>query len=202
MTMAEAGECPYAATDTAVLYLARSLSESRLEAFEEHLFSCERCLNETRVGLEIRAAAQRSSGLAGPGLRRVAWRPLAIAAALAAVLIGAWQFQRSKGPAADAVTRGDEARALAVRARSVMDGLELSWRPVPRADVYRVEISSSEGTLLLKREVPGATLSVRRDELAASAGGALYVRVSALDSLRQEIVSSSPVSIDAKPRKE
>jgi hypothetical protein len=196
MTMGEADECSYAATDSAVRYVARSLSASQEEAFEEHLFTCDRCFNEARLGLEIKAAASpRSGGLAGPALRRVLWRPLAIAAALAAVLLGAWQLQRSNGPAVDGVTRGGGARALAVQARSGADAVEVSWTPVPRADVYRVEVSSGEGALLLKREVPGTSLSMRRDDLAAAAGGALYVRVTALDSLRQEIAASSPVSI-------
>ena len=202
MTMGEAGECSYAATDSAVHYVAGRLSESGAEAFEEHLFTCDRCSNEVRLGLEIKAASSRSGGLAGPTSRGALWRPLAVAAALAVVLLGAWQLQRSKGPAVDGVTRGGDARALAVQARSGADGVEVSWTPVPRADVYRVEVSSREGALLLKREVPGTSLSMRRDDLAAAAGGALYVRVTALDSLRQEIAASSPVSIGPPIRRD
>lgn len=202
MTMGEAGECSYAARDSAVHYVAGRLPGSGAEAFEEHLFTCDRCSNEVRLGLEIKAASSRSGGQAGPTSRGALWRPLAVAAALAVVLLGAWQLQRSKGPAVDGVTRGEGARALAVQARPGADGIEVSWTPVPRADVYRVEISSGEGALLLKREVPDSSLRVRRDDLGAAAGGALYVRVTALDGLRQEIASSSPVSIDPNSRKD
>lgn len=196
MTMGEAGECSYAATDSAVRYVAGRLSGSEAEAFEEHLFTCDRCLNEARLGLEIRAAASpQSRGLTEQASRRVLWRPLAIAAAFAAALLGGWHLQRSKGPAADGVTRGEDVRALAVQAHSGADGVEVSWTPVSRADVYRVEVSTGEGRLLLKRDVPGTSVSVGKADLVAAAGGALYVRVTALDGLRQEIAASSPVSI-------
>lgn len=202
MTMSEAGECSYAATDSAVRYIAGRLSGSEAEAFEQHLFTCDRCFNEARLGLEIRAAASpRSRGLTEQASRRVLWRPLAIAAALSVVFLGAWQLQRSKGPAVDGVTRGKDARVLAVQARSGADGVEVSWTPVPRADVYRVEVSTGEGRLLLKRDVPGASVSVGKADLLAAAGGGLYVRVTALDGLRQEIAASSQVPIvPALPR--
>ncbi len=203
MTMGEAGECSYAATDSAVHYVAGRLSESAAEAFEEHLFTCDRCSDEVRLGLEIKAAASsRSHGSAGPAVRGALWRPLAVAAALAVAVLGAWQLQRSKGLASGGVTRGEDARVLAVQAHSDAAGVDVSWAPVARADVYRVEVSSADGALLLKREGPESSLRVRRDDLAASADSAVYVRVTALDSLRQEIASSPPVSINPASRRD
>ena len=196
MTMGEAGECSYAASDSAVRYVAGKLSGSEADSFEEHLFSCDRCLSEARLGLDIKAAAPpQAGGSAGPASRRIFWRPLAIAAALAVGLLGAWQLQRPRGPVADGVTRGEAVRALAVTARPSADGVEVSWTAVPRADIYRVEISTGDGGLLLKRDVPETSVSVRKADLAVATGGALFVHVTALDGVRQEIAASSPVSI-------
>ena len=196
MTMGEAGECSYAASDSAVRYVAGKLSESEAEAFEDHLFTCDRCLSEARLGLEIKAAASpRSGGLVEKASRRVLWRPLAIAATLAAVFFGAWQLQRPRSPAADGVTRGEDARALAVTAHAGAESVEVAWTPVPRADVYRVEVSTGEGRLLLKRDVPATSISLGKADLLAAAGGTLYVRVTALDDLRQEIATSLQLPI-------
>jgi hypothetical protein len=196
MTMGEAGECSYAASDSVVRYVAGSLSGSEVEAFEEHLFGCDRCVSEVRLGLEIKAAASPHGGrLAEPASRRVLWRPLAIAAALAAAFLGTWQLQHARGPAADGVTRGEDVRAIAVTTHPSADRVEVSWTPVPRADIYRVEVSTGEGSLLLKRDVPGTSVSIGKADLAAGAGGALYVRLTALDGLRQEIAASSQIPI-------
>jgi Putative zinc-finger len=195
MTMDEEGGCAYSGTDGAVRYLAGTLSESEVDAFEEHLFACDRCLSEARLGLEIKAAASSPSrGLAGRASRPV-WQPVAIAAALAAALLGAWQLQHAKVLAVDGVTRGEDVRALAVKAHPEADGVEVSWTSVPRADVYRVELSTGEGALLLKRDVSGTSVSIGKADLLAAARGPLYVRVTAFDGLRQEIISSSQVPI-------
>ena len=203
MTMDEAGGCAYGESEGPARYLAGTLSESETDAFEEHFFACDRCLSEVRLGLEIKAVA--SSGTrasAAPASRRIPWRPLAIAAALAVTFLGAWQLQRSRVPAVDGVTRGEDARELAVQARSRADGVDVSWTPVPRADVYRVEISTGEGKLVLKRDVPGTSVPVGKAELGAAAGDTLYVRVTALDGLRQEIAASSPIPIVPALRKD
>ncbi len=203
MTMGEVGACVYVGTDGVVRYVARKLSKAESDSFEEHLFACDRCLSEVRVGLEIKAAASpEPGGSAEQTSRRLPWRPLAIAAALAVTFLGAWQLQRSRVPAVDGITRGEATRALAVHARARVDGVEVSWSSVPRADVYRVEISTGEGKLLLKRDVAGTSVAFGRAELGAVAGDTLYVRVTALDGLRQEVAASSPVPIAPVSRRD
>ena len=194
MTMGEGGACAYAETDTAVRYLAGKLSEAEAEAFEEHLFSCDPCSDETRLGLEIRAATSaRSQASADPAPWRVPWRPLAIAAALSVAFLGAWMAQRAKPPAAEDVTRGGDVRALAVAAHAGAEGIELSWTPIPHADVYRVEISTGDGGLLLKRDVPDTSASIR--DAAVRTSRTVFVRVTALDGLRQEMATSSQIPV-------
>jgi hypothetical protein len=195
MTMGEGGECAYSETDTAVRYLAGRLSESEADAFEEHLFTCDACSRETRLGLEIRAASAPSGGSAEPASWRLPRRPLAIAAALSVAFLGAWMAQRAKSPAAESVTRGEHVPTLAVTAHASAEGVELSWTPIPHADVYRVEISTGEGKLLLKRDVPGTSASV--GDAAVRTGRPAFVRVTALDGLRQEMATSPQTPIVA-----
>jgi tetratricopeptide (TPR) repeat protein len=76
-------------SDAAAQYVAGTLDPGALDAFEEHLLTCEECRNEVRLGSAIRAAAPPVSvpGSLSPATDARRWRraliPLAAAAAIA-----------------------------------------------------------------------------------------------------------------------
>jgi hypothetical protein len=88
-------------SDAAAQYVAGTLDPDALDAFEEHLLSCEDCRNEVRLGAAIRAGGKPVAGAAAPaasvtGRRRVGTLvPIAAAAAIA-LTFGIWSM-RSDG---------------------------------------------------------------------------------------------------------
>lgn len=198
-------------------YVSGNLHGSEAEAFEAHYFACEECWSAVQSALEVRAAfaptteksAERPRGTVGtvaPAARRRAPRAWAVLvpAAVAAVLVGVALFGiRGPTPTAPSgdVLRGGEASLTIETAALSGGGLSVRWGAYPEADLYVVRIQSADGALLLERRVSDPRLEVGRAALPASfEGGAIYVRVEALDSLRSALATSPVTRIDVTVR--
>jgi Putative zinc-finger len=78
--------------ETIERYVRRELAEEERRCFEEHLLDCAECFEEVqtveRFVAGVRSAARTGSLAAAATPHRMRWLPVALAAALAAVLIG------------------------------------------------------------------------------------------------------------------
>lgn len=179
-------------------YAADRLDAERADSFEQHYFACERCWNELRQALEIRAAlsagrdeaAGRVPSRPEPrpaerGRRRLpAW--LAAAAVVALAAVGIWQWQ--PGLDSERTLRGGESTGLDLRVEMTELGLQAGWAAVPGAEAYLFELFDDQGVPLLREETSVTSWSGELD--AAVAARARRARVSALDSLRQTMAAS------------
>jgi hypothetical protein len=178
--------------DVDVRYLAGRLDEAEAAAFEEHVFGCERCWALVRGGVAVRAAGESASAAAvapapgsggtGPAPRWAGgWRPLALAAGLAAVAFGVWRVSTGGGPEGADVLRG-AGSALPVAAELTATGWRVSWPAVTDAGSYRVRIYSEDGMLRLEREVTDTVLAGSSADLGGP--GPFLADVEALDAVR------------------
>lgn len=182
-------------------YLAGTLSEEEAEAFEEHYFGCDRCWSTVQLGLDVRAAERKADAPAVTVTRRAApsatpvsrrrWWPLALAAAVAVLAVGVWQWgdRPAVGPIGDGL-RGpaDSIHAVAsTRGRSLV----ISWQRTPSADRYGVRLQTSNATVVVERVVGDTSFVIPRDSLGGVADGErVYWEVRALDALRRTIARS------------
>lgn len=198
-------------------YLAGTLSEEEADAFEEHYFSCDECWSAVQLGLGVRAAETpekadtrgaplkvQRTGVAPSTIapRRRQWMPVALAAAVAIMAFGLWQWNDNPRmrPADDAL-RGptDSIRAVAsVRGRALV----LSWLATAGADRYGVRLQTRDGTIIVERLTADTSLALSRDSLPAiSESEPVYWEVRALDALRRTIARSRLVPARMPPRR-
>ena len=192
-------------------YLAGALSEEEAEAFEEHYFGCDRCWSAVQLGLDVRAAnragAEPNADVgpltvargAGdrPSLTRRRWWPLALAASVAVLTVGLWQWgdRSTVAPTGDGL-RGpaDSIHAVAsVRGRTLV----LAWQGTPSADRYGVRLQKSDATVVVERIVSDTSFAIPRDSLAGvNDRERVFWEVRALDALRRTIARSRLVPTD------
>jgi hypothetical protein len=187
-------------------YLAGTLSEEEAEAFEEHYFGCDRCWSTVQLGLDVRAASGARTERKGEApaltvargatdrpapLARRRWWPLAMAASIAVLAVGVWQWgdRPTVGPTGDAL-RGpaDSIHAVAtVRGRTLLIG----WQRTPSADRYGVRLQKADATIVVERIVGDTSFAIPRDSLSGVADRErVFWEVRALDALRRTIARS------------
>lgn len=187
-------------------YLAGALSEEEAEAFEEHYFGCDRCWAAVQIGLDVRAAAQTATERrVDPPALAVArgseprpapvaprrWWPLAIAATVAVLAVGVWQW----GGRSPVMPTGDGLRGPADSIHAVASfrgrTLVLSWQGTPSADRYGVRLQKRDATVVVERIVADTSFAIPRDSLSGVADRErLFWEVRALDALRRTIARS------------
>lgn len=178
--------------ETARAYVARTLPEEQTEQFEQHYFSCERCWFRVRQALELREALAAGASVGIRTSRPLAgWTALAAAAAvMLAVSVGIWNLS-SRGPA----MRGPGTEFVPT-VSLVEGGVRVVWRAVDAAGVYRVEVFTHDGALLLAEETPELQMVIREDELLSTEHpGSLVLKVQALDRLRAPLAASPLVKL-------
>ncbi|HEY7635350.1 MAG TPA: zf-HC2 domain-containing protein [Gemmatimonadales bacterium] len=174
-------------SDLDTRYLAGTLSEEEASAFEEHYFGCDRCWALVQQGIAARAGLVSEAKAKRTRPRVRAWWGLAAAAAIAAIGIGLWRWTiPPAGQSAVTAVRGRGTLVLQPSATSA--GAAVAWSPVSDADVYRVRLYSSDGTLLKEREVSDTSLNVPLDSIPhLSPGAKAYWDVEALNRVREPV---------------
>ena len=169
------GDCP---APERLLALARreGSEEERLRTLD-HVMACGDCMRELELVRAIEKAGARNSG-SSAGVHRtsfVTWRraiPLALAASLV-LAVGISLRQRTTDVAGDDPLRGGES-SLVVHGPSTLvaapgDSLIVSWRPVPSASRYLVEVLDDEQRAVITQS-SSDTLAVLRDLRALTPG--------------------------------
>jgi hypothetical protein len=185
--------------DLVVRFVAGRLSKTEAEALEEHCLTCDRCWTELRLATRVHAAADAGTMQAPAvilhgersrlGKKRIlAWG--ALAASFATAAIGLRLLSRS-GPIEH--ERGAGATLTVTAARS-SDGLTLDWSDVDGAARYVVEVMTTEGELLARREVTRSDVAIR---LRAQPDNThrLTVFVTAYDALGTRLAESPMDSV-------
>lgn len=199
--MMEIPEITCAQVDDAHLdirYLKGELPDDLAEAFEAHIFACERCWTLVHGGLAASAAftdaAPESGGLGAtspPARSRRRLVPWAMVAGIAAVLVlyvGGVVRQRN-APLGDAV-RGLASGFTAAVTRSG-DSATVRWSAQPGAAQYRVTVYTAAGDALDRATIQRTQWEVALDSLRRLGGARLWLQVDALDSLDQLIGTTS-----------
>ncbi|UCC71646.1 MAG: zf-HC2 domain-containing protein [Gemmatimonadota bacterium] len=167
-------------------YVAGTLSEAEVQAFESHYLTCGRCQNELRMAAAIRdvlPGVQEASpvpeispaALTGRWLRQHA-RVGAVAAAIAAVLVGVLLVQPARRESLrhrEAVPETADVPRAEVPSGEVRAVEEFRWAAVTAADLYRVTLYDAAGGVIWQvdtRETRAALADTVRLE-----PGALYL---------------------------
>lgn len=176
--------------DLEARYAAGVLSDNEAEAFEQHLFECERCWTMVQRAVEIRAVETRiSRGPARRNNRATRW--LAIAAAATIVVAGTLTFDAWRRQGSEPIAMRGPTDSLHVVTQTRGTTLTASWERAPEATSYRVRLYSASGTLLHNREVTDTSISLPAASLRATAPGtALYWEIQAINRMRQVVARS------------
>ena len=167
-------------------YLAGRLSEPEAEVFECHYLTCSRCQNELRLAAairdvlpEVRQAAQATDvgagTLTGPWFGRHA-RAGAVAAAIAAVLIGVLLVQPSRDerlPHREAVPEAVDVPRSEAPSGEVRTVEEFRWAEVIAADLYRVTLYAAAGEVIW--QVDTRETHIAPPDMVGLEPGALYL---------------------------
>lgn len=200
--MKKAYDCPSGGKgDTALLYLAGTLSEADANAFEEHYFSCADCREDVGRGGELRAALGRPPvGAAAPAARpRRVWLPLAAAAAIAVVGVGLWRFSQPLQDAPSASRASEESIAGLKASARPGGGLDLTWTGPPAATSYEIQVFGRGGRRLWRTETREPVARIEPSALSSLESGETYeIRVEALDGLGQ-VIASGEISSAPRP---
>jgi hypothetical protein len=124
--------------------------------------------------------------------------PTAIAAGVAALLMGTWWVSpEGRVPAPEALRGGDDAMVLEI---DVRDGqATIRFAPVPGAGQYRVRLFTADGRRLAEQTAPDTslTLVLPSDPGSGRAAARLLIEVTAFDPLLEVVATSGLVSIEA-----
>lgn len=182
-------------------YLAGRLSPAKVKAFEAHSFGCDRCFEELQRATGLRAADPFLRGKASRQTfptSRSRWPLGALAAAIVAA-IGIWVAQPLliSGSPSDPVYRDTGAGAPSLTLRISTDGdlVAIHWQPVQDADHYRVQIWNDAGDPVFQQDTDEASLTIPAARLPDVTVRQHYVRVVALDAMRQPLSRSDLVPL-------
>lgn len=183
MSVNESGHCLYRDDDeTLRLYAAGALAPEAAEAFEEHLFSCDRCDGDLRTALEIRAAMPAAATVADAAPRRrprTMYSLLAVAATALLVTLGLWQSRTPQPPLHDP-TRGVEARPIVAGGTVADSAFHVHWEPRAHARQYLVQFFAEDGTPLQSLRTSATAASIPLSD--SMAVRSFYWNVQALDA--------------------
>jgi hypothetical protein len=166
-------------------YLAGTLSEAEVEAFESHYLTCTRCQNELRLAAAIRdvlpevqeAAPAPDVSPAAPSRRWLGRhaRAGAVAAAIAAVLAGVVLLQPSRESLQHREPVPETAAVPTVEAPigEVRTVNEFRWAPVASADLYKLTLYNLAGDVVW--EVDTRETHVALPDAPRLEPGALYL---------------------------
>jgi len=183
--------------DLVGLYLAGRLSEPDAERFEEHVMGCSACAAELGRGADLRRAfgarlfTQPEHVPARTGFDF--WTLAAAAAAVAVMAVGIAQVSGRVGHAPQPeVVRGGVARAFDFTAAAAGNGeVVVTWRRVPGASTYRIEIIRSDGEPVLTSETTDDRVEINVGALPPRPSGAsLLARVEGRNALGQVIAET------------
>ncbi|HEX9581533.1 MAG TPA: hypothetical protein VF970_10550 [Gemmatimonadales bacterium] len=189
--------------DLEAAYLASRLAEPDTEAFEAHVFGCDRCWALLQSAQVVAGAAPpRPAAVSSPRRRRLTiFLPLAAAAGIAALLL----VRSPSAPVAPGVPQSGALRgdgdSLPVRTTLADQQIEAVWPALSRADVYQLRLYAPDGSLLLQRETRDTIAAVAVDSLRLGSDvQTVYWQVQALDQLRQPLARSplTPVTLPAR----
>jgi len=133
-------------------FAAGELAAAERDALLDHALQCGACAQALRAVQELATTLGRELDMHPPAARSerssARWLPLALAAGLAAVLVGGgWMFVRTRA-SEPSVTRGDAGLpslvVLAPRA-SATTIPRFQWRARPDAQIYRVHVYGEDG---------------------------------------------------------
>ena len=184
--------------DLLARFVAGRLTEQEAQALEEHCLECDRCWSELRLALRIHAAAHAPEVTAAPA-RAIAvgkvvprrWTLGLLAAAALVIAVGGLSLRYLTRPEPDLV-RG--APSFRLKAAATSDGgVRLVWPEVQSASRYVVSMASSDGRLLLSREVTSTSATVSGTEIATQRG--LRATVTAFDALGGQLAESDPTTL-------
>jgi hypothetical protein len=119
------------------------------------------------------------------------WWPVA-AAAVVVLMVGTWRWERSSGEIAGPID-AERGTAPDLRVRPIVgpDSLGVTWSPVHGAEQYRVRLFTTDGTLLVDRQVLDTSVSVGRRSLGRAAlPGDTFWSVEAVDATRRSLARS------------
>lgn len=187
-------ECRHEADDEVLRqYVAGVLPESAAEAFEEHMFKCDRCAEEVQRAIELRAALATTHAGRASARRVGLYQLLAVAAVAAFLVVGLWQLQSRQQSLAPPPLRSAGAREIIATGHVVGTTFNATWNPVPDARSYRVQIFNSVGEPVTWTETSDTRFSAPL--AAAPRGEPRYWKVQALDDDHVVIASSQLLKI-------
>ena len=197
-------ECRLPTEDDAVRqYVAGLLPEAEAEEFEAHLFECDACAEEVQQALEIRAALNEAPAVEGRRPRRPLLRAaaphakyslLAAAAVAAVVAVGLWQVRVAREPFSPPPLRSSSTFEIAASGHLNGSTFSATWKPVPGARSYRVQVFDSVGEPVSWTE----TSSTRLSASVAPHNEPRFWKVQALDDDRVVIGSSALIKIESR----
>ncbi len=185
-------ECRYMTEDDVLRqYVAGLLPEAAAEEFEQHLFECDACAEEVQRAIEIRAvlpAARRD--------QRRSYSLLAVAASAAIIAIGYWQVHTHQEALTPPPLRSVGTRQIVASGRLVGTTFTASWRVVPDARSYRVQVFDSVGEPVTWTETSSTKFSAPIGYAPRSEPR--YWKVQALDDDHVIIASSELLKIESR----
>jgi hypothetical protein len=181
--------------DLEAAYLAGRLSEADGEAYEAHVFSCERCWAVLRTAQEVAAARLPAAGHA----RRRWLVPLALAAGIGALLVGTVWLSPNRQSTDPSALRG-AASEIAVQLDTRQGAVAIRFGAVAGADQYRIRLFSGDGELLEERTTSDTSLTLTPAGAGSARGpSGLLLEVAALDPLLEVLASSGLVPVEPPP---
>jgi hypothetical protein len=194
-------DCTYVEqNDLVASYLAGRLPQVEAEAFEAHYLGCEHCWDEVRLAGEIRTALGQpaiapvsAETRSARATRGEAWTLLAAAAAVAVIAIGIRQLtHRQEVIPSEPVYRGESSVTLPLHALAEPAGqIQFSWPAMDDAQFYVVQIFTSDGVSVWKREMPETSFSLDPGALPPRRPGIFFLaKVEALDAMGQVVAKS------------
>ena len=195
--MSESLECLYADDDDLLRrYAAGKVTESEAEAFEGHLFGCDRCKTELEQAMAIRAAMQQPARASLLQWRFPSVASVAAAAAVIIVVLGLWQIRSHDREVLQPV-RGSQGGELSATSRIAAGSVSVTWQAIPAAHEYAVQLFTADGTPLQSVRTSDSRVSLPLGSLPS--GAPVYWRVQAIDE-NGVVISSSQLQRLARPR--
>ena len=183
-------ECRYF-TDDEILrqYVAGRLPEPAAEEFEQHLFECQRCADEVQRAIELRAVMTGSR--ASRRNRSRSYSLLALAAVVVGMAIGLWQLRLRQEPSSPPPLRSAVAREISASGRVAGGVFSASWKAVPNARSYRVQVFNAIGEPIASAETKETAFSTPQTR-------GQFWKVQALDDDGVVIASSELIKIGSR----
>lgn len=157
-------------------YELQLLSEEERKRFEEHVVTCDDCLEDLyRMAPVVKRMQEGRPVQARPRGRMAARRNwILLAAGLVIVVAGFYTVMREQAP--DERLRGADGGTVVLfePIGEVPLPQRLDWKPVPPASRYEVTIESADGQALWQKEVEGPPVQLPTEVIGRILPGATY----------------------------